>query len=214
MDQTPPSAFDWPACLEGTRWERKDYVTNKILRWSEVLSGLRHRSDVSILEIGSSEGRSALFFLCYMPCSRIVCIDPLQGALEPIFDHNLRRFEDRITKIRDFSFPALTTMRKSGNYRFDLIYIDGNHQRETVMLDSVLAWPMLKAGGILIWDDYIRYKSDRPSWERPTAAIDGFLVMHEGEFEELHRAKQVIVRKVDDSPSYNLDSILKRPRQD
>jgi hypothetical protein len=68
---------------------------------------------------------------------------------------------------------------------------------------------MLKAGGILIWDDYGKFKSERPSWERPTAAIDGFLVMHEGEFEELHRAKQIIVRKIDNSPHYHLDSILK-----
>jgi hypothetical protein len=213
MDQAPSNAFDWPACLAGTRWERKDYVTNKIPRWSEVLSGLRHKNEVSILEIGSYEGRSALFFLCYMPCAKIVCIDPLQGPLQRNFDHNLQRFEDRVTKIRDFSFPALTKMRASGNYRFDLVYIDGDHERETVMLDSVLAWPMLKAGGVLIWDDYAKFKTDRPSWERPTAAIDGFLVMHQGEFAELHRAKQIIVRKVGESPSYNLDSILKRPRQ-
>jgi hypothetical protein len=148
-----------------------------------------------------------------MPCSKIVCIDPLQGPREANFDHNLRRFGDRVTKIRDFSFPALTRMRTSGNYRFDLIYIDGNHHRETVMLDSVLAWPMLKAGGILIWDDYTsELRSNWPSWERPTEAVDGFLVMHKGELEELYRAKQMIVRKIDDSPSYNLDAVLKRPR--
>jgi predicted O-methyltransferase YrrM len=101
------------------------------------------------------------------------------------------------------SVPALVGLRRKER-RFDLVYIDGDHRRETVMLDAMLTWPMLRPGGILIWDDYI-YKPDAPLWERPTGAIDGFLVAHAGEYEELHRRKQIVVRKTVDAPPLRLN---------
>ncbi|WP_352557743.1 class I SAM-dependent methyltransferase [Mesorhizobium caraganae] len=64
---------------------------------------------------------------------------------------------DRVTKIRDFSLRALIRLRQAGA-EFDLVYVDGCHERESVMMDSVLAWGMLKLGGMLIWDDYTDYK--------------------------------------------------------
>ena len=49
--------------------------------WRRVLAPLR-KTPVRIVEIGSWEGRSALFFLKYLPYSRIVCIDTFQGTAE------------------------------------------------------------------------------------------------------------------------------------
>jgi hypothetical protein len=103
-----------------------------------------------------------------------------------------------VTKIRNFSLPALTRLRQTDS-EFDLIYIDGCHERETVMIDSVLCWGMLKLEGLLIWDDYT-YKKDSPNWERPKAAIDGFLVAYAGEYREESRTSQVIVRKIFATP--------------
>ena len=40
---------------------------------------------------------------------------------------------------------------KSGS--FDCIYIDGDHTYLPVLTDTVLAWPLLKAGGLMAWDD-------------------------------------------------------------
>ena len=37
---------------------------------------------------------------------------------------------------------------------FDFIYIDGSHMRVDVLLDAVLAWQLLKPGGIMALDDY------------------------------------------------------------
>jgi hypothetical protein len=70
---------------------------------------------VHILEIGSWEGRSALFFLNYLSRSRIVCIDTFGGNIEhrldPYFadlaprtegqfDSNLAELMDRVEKIK------------------------------------------------------------------------------------------------------------------
>ena len=37
---------------------------------------------------------------------------------------------------------------------FDLIYIDGSHSAKDVLLDSLLAWRLLRPGGAMVWDDY------------------------------------------------------------
>ena len=124
--------------------------------------------------------------------------DPFFSNREPIFDANLAEFSVRVVKMRDYSFPALVALRQARSC-FDLICIDGNHEREAVMLDSILSWPMLRNGGLLIWDDYRFYKAGRPLWERPTSAIDGFLLAYQGEYEKLSSGEQMVVRKVVES---------------
>jgi predicted O-methyltransferase YrrM len=44
-----------------------------------LLHSLREKP-ARIFEIGSWEGRSALFFLNYLPLSNIVCIDPFEAS--------------------------------------------------------------------------------------------------------------------------------------
>lgn len=194
--QAPPEK-QWQAWIAGKEFVHKDYVSNKIREWSPILGPFRER-EVDVLEIGSLEGRSAIFFLNYLPKARVTCVDKFPKDREKVFDRNLSEFRNRLEKLSTFSAPALVRLRQKGR-KFDLIYIDGDHRREAVMLDSVLSWPMLRAGGILIWDDYV-YKEGEPLWERPAGAIDGFLVAHAGEYEELHRRKQVIVRKTVEAP--------------
>ncbi|MGX5845816.1 class I SAM-dependent methyltransferase [Mesorhizobium sp. PL10] len=189
--------FDWQSINASGSFAERDYVTNKLPTWMPILEPLRN-TPLSILEIGSMEGRSALFFASYLRKAVITCVDPFHKR-EKRFDNNLRRHADRITKIRDFSLPALIRLRQAAA-EFDLVYIDGGHERESVMMDSVLAWGMLKLGGMLIWDDYTDYKDDKANWERPTSAVDGFLVAYAQEFEEISRTKQLIVKKTADTP--------------
>lgn len=44
---------------------------------------------------------------------------------------------------------------------FDLIYIDGNHTIQSVMRDFVHTWPLLKIGGVMIFDDYLQGHNDQ-----------------------------------------------------
>ncbi len=70
-----------------------------------------------------------------------------------------------------------------------------------MLLDSALSWPMLRKGGILIWDCYKRNRSSKPRWRRPTSAIDGFLLAYRGEYEALFRGNEMIVRKTVAAPA-------------
>ena len=37
--------------------------------------------------------------------------------------------------------------------RFDVIYVDGNHEYKDVLHDGILSWNLLKSGGVMIFDD-------------------------------------------------------------
>jgi predicted O-methyltransferase YrrM len=180
-----------------------DWSSSRFPTWMSVLEEMID-ANVEVLEIGSWEGRSAIFFLEYLRHSRITCIDTFEGSplLRTIpawsaaipdsqkrFDSNLAAYHGRVEKICSHSVPALFALGQSQR-RFDVIYIDGSHDRDDVLMDSLLSWRLLNSGGIIIWDDYV-YPGPRP----PKAAIDAFLQMNDGQFVELHREKQVIVRK-------------------
>ena len=92
------------------------------------------------------------------------------------------------------SAPELETLIQSGEV-FDLVYIDGDHTRDAVLVDSLLAWHALRPGGILVWDDY-EWGPELPLDQRPKQAIDVFLSLHAGELDTMHRGYQIIVRRV------------------
>lgn len=167
--------------------------------WSKLLAHLRNK-EVSVLEVGSFEGRSAIFWLEYLPHSRVTCIDHFSDTkkrsgrdIENRFDKNLSAYVNRIIKIKDKSASALSDLKSLGT-KFDVIYIDGPHFRDEVLIDSLLAWPMLHSDGIMIFDDYL-HELDRNPLERAKDAIDSFLRLQSGQFSELHRGYQIAIRK-------------------
>lgn len=149
-----------------------------------------------ILEIGAHEGRSAVWFLNFFPRARITCIDPFGqtgDAVEGRFDANTAGFHARVRKKKGRSIIELDKLVLADE-AFDLIYIDGNHGRDAVLIDTLLAWQILRPGGILIWDDYL-WMTDSPRWSRPQEAVDTFLHLQRRKFATLHRGYQVIVRR-------------------
>lgn len=185
--------YDWDAINAAGSWGDKDFVTNKLTHWIPLFAP-RRREKLSILEIGSFEGRSALFFLTFFPNARLTCIDPFIKGRGVIFDANLKPYQDRLTKLVGYSGPELMKLTKA-KAEFDIAYIDGSHKRKDVLLDSVLVWPMMKDNGIVIWDDYGGYSRDRLPDDRAMEAIDGFLISYADQIEILRKKNQVFVCK-------------------
>jgi len=71
-----------------------DYVTVNTERWAALLAPYRGRPDARFLEIGSYEGRSAVWFLEHIltgPGATLTCIDLFSlTRLDLFFDHNVR----------------------------------------------------------------------------------------------------------------------------
>ncbi len=185
-----------------------DWAATHFFNWAVLLKDLRHKP-VRVLEIGSWEGRSALFFLSYLPSSRIVCIDPFEGSIEhqidPYFaelarksegrfDRNLAALKGRVEKIKGSSADSLPRLGVAG-HRFDLAYIDGSHRAADVYRDAVLTWPLMAGGGIVVFDDY-EWPMAENDEESPKPGIDAFLAAHKGQYRELVRDYQIAIQKV------------------
>ena len=176
-----------------------DYVSSFADDWSRALAPLVGRPGVRLLEIGSFEGRSAAWFLEHVltdASSELVCVDLFsRPGLEARFDHNIG-LADRHGQVRKRKGPSADVLATLEPASFDAVYVDGGHDAPTVLLDALLAWRLLKPGGVLIFDDYL-WEPQRPPSGRPQLAIDLFREAMGDGLEVLHMGYQMIVRKRD-----------------
>lgn len=151
------------------------------------------------LEIGSYEGRSTIWLLENILThedSTITCIDAWNSRNvtkehEARFDRNILAsgYSTKVQKLKEDHWRALCHLP----YGFDLCYIDGDHEAQSVFEDAVWSFRLTKPNGIIIFDDYEWHgKCNVP----PKPAIDGFLQSYQPRLEILHKEYQVIVRKV------------------
>jgi predicted O-methyltransferase YrrM len=145
-----------------------------------------------VLEIGSHEGRSAVFWLEFFPGAHLTCVDLFKGEAAERFDRNVAGYGTRVRKIAGASIKALGILREEKAV-FDFIYIDGSHQRDEVMIDCLGAWHLLREGGVMLMDDYT-WMPDNPEAQRVAPAVDAFLAWHP-EAEVIDKSHQVAVRK-------------------
>lgn len=182
--------------FEGKRFTT-DWSTRAFPTWNAHLSNLRNEQ-LRILEIGSWEGRGSLFFLNYFTKSHLTCIDLFTLGNDDLFNSNVASvYGNRVTKIAGRSTIELEKLSMV-NAKFDLIYIDGSHDRDDVIIDTILAWRLLEVGGIVIWDDYdlVAMATDAMTSEQdPKPSIDTFLEWHKDELEIIHAGYQMISRK-------------------
>lgn len=176
----------------------RDWFSRCVPSWTRLLANFAGRPGIEVLEIGSFEGRSAIWLLENIlthPTARITCIDPFRLPWKEMrFNYNMRASGKgaQLTKRKGASQDVLHELRGGA---YDIIYIDGSHRAGDVMLDTLLCWRLLKPEGVLIFDDY-PLQREKPVSRRPGLAIDVFLELFAGQYELLHKEYQVAVRKL------------------
>ena len=125
------------------------------MRWLGEFAGKPHTA----LEIGSFEGRSTLW-LCEniltaedarIDCLDLFATDPVHGDYLSRFRHNT---SEHTWKVREVHGPSFEGLRQvEGPY--DIVYVDGWHSAFGALADGVMSWPMLKVGGVMVFDDYL-----------------------------------------------------------
>lgn len=186
-----------------------DWTSGNFTLWRRMLSPWRGEA-LRILEIGSWEGRSAVFFLNFFPHATMVCVDTFGGSeaehyvyerladridgVEARFDRNLSPFGSRVEKMKSGSAAGLKRLAEEGR-RFDLAYIDAGHRRDDVLADSRAVWALLDPGGVIIWDDY-EWGTGLAPEERPQPGIDAFLAEHTGEYRLLAKTYQLAIERL------------------
>lgn len=180
-----------------------DWFTWNVPVWREVLALYRGRPGVRYLEIGAYEGRSAVWMLENVltdPTSNLTAIDIFDGPYEAKYRANVAKTgaADRVTTIKG---PSQIEARKLPLESFDIVYVDGSHDKPDVLEDAVLCWRLLKPGGLLIFDDdrwggWVNpgNASDAPT-DFPKAAIDAFYQCFVARLEVVHNGYQLILRR-------------------
>lgn len=176
----------------------KDWFTNNIPLWQSELS--RYKTQPTLfLEVGSYEGRSALWALDNIlthPRSKAYCVDSFEAGTFPTFQRNTAAYRKakKLVTLRGKSqdmlkHPTLLSLKDS----FDIIYLDANHHTSHVLEDAILSFPLLKPGGLLIFDDYTNSKNHDQTCPKP--GIDAFLDAYAPYLRVLHTRWQVIAQK-------------------
>ena len=93
-------------------------------------------------------------------------------TVEKRFDANTRAFRKRIEKLKSNSTDALVALGLKDR-RFDVAYIDDGHRASEVYSDGMLTWPLMKRGGLMIFDDYQWDEMPR-KMDNPGPGIDAF----------------------------------------
>ena len=176
--------------------------------WEEIIPHLPERK--RFLEIGSFEGRSAIWTAENMleDDGIIVAVDTWQGgeehtkidmeSVEMRFDRNIETFREnfpkrRIAKMKMPSYLAFGYLNEGKP--FDFMYIDGSHKAKDVLADACMAWPLLKRGGIMVFDDYV-WGNPQDILHRPKLAVDVFVNLYAEELKPVHMGYQFIVQKL------------------
>jgi hypothetical protein len=182
----------------------EEFFGSKAAVWEKALESYKGKPDIRYLEIGVFEGQSCLWMLENVlthPTARMTGIDPfLEGRDVPgkssrdIFYSNLKLsgLEEKVEVIEGFSQIELHKLPLES---FDIIYIDGSHDATDCLEDAVLSWRLLRAGGILIFDDYQFFNRSFLYGDKPKIAIDTFMGLFGKHFDIVHTDWQVILRR-------------------
>lgn len=172
-----------------------DWFVQNIAVWETLVPRFFPKK---ILEIGSYEGRSTCYLIDRFTRDNpleIHCIDTWEGgvehnkktmsAVETRFDNNIR------LALSDTAHPCVVKKHKKLSHlalaeliaveraaTFDVVYVDGSHQAPVVLADAVMAFHLLRDGGLMIFDDYIwsmEPMGQQDPLNMPKPAIDAFL---------------------------------------
>jgi predicted O-methyltransferase YrrM len=118
------------------------------------------------LELGVFEGDSLEWVarnLATHPESTCVGIDPwlpMKGrdaenmkAIRDTAATRLSKYPSVLLR-QKYSSKYLRSKKVKQDGPFDFVYIDSDHYAPFVLEDTILVWPHIKNGGILVWDDF------------------------------------------------------------
>jgi predicted O-methyltransferase YrrM len=204
MDETPRGPRkDWDGLMHGGNW----------LKW---LGHLKDKPAVG-LEVGTFYGESAEWMLDNIfthNSARYLCVDTFEGSaenvlggmdcshLEEIARARLARFGDRVQFAVGPSNKVLECFLGGEGwpdchylFALDFALIDGAHDAQNVLRDGVLAFDLLKVGGVMIFDDY-SWRLMPDAIDCPKMAIDAFATCYGRQIEVLGLDSQLAVKKI------------------
>jgi len=173
-----------------------------IKNFEKYVKPLDNQDNLHFMEIGCYEGLASCWLMENTEADLVV-IDTFKGSKEhdaqfektllARFKENIEPYKERVEIVEGTSSRELKLYSAVTNF-FDFIYVDGSHQASDVLEDAVLAFPLLKKGGIMIFDDYT-WGAGMDRLNIPVTGINAFLDVYGDQLEVLEKNAQVIIRK-------------------
>jgi len=176
--------------------------------FEEFLTPLAGKDDLKFLQLGVFTGDASVWLAENILTGKscwLIDVDTWEGSAEEAhesmdFDDVLDTYKAKVEPYKDkiTSFRSSTTWYLHGVRRppsYDFIYVDADHTTVGVLLDAELAWPALKSGGIMAFDDYTWSHHTGDPRLAPQVGIDLFLHRHELDVQILTKNSQVWLRK-------------------
>lgn len=197
-----------------------DWFAGNIPHWEWLTASLVGQP-IRALEIGSYEGRSARWMIDHLlthPDSHLDCIDTWEGSMEHTNDERngiFERFQEnladaiadgRVTMHRGLSQVMLPKIAAREEL-YDLMYIDGSHTSKDTLSDAVHCFPILREGGLMIFDDFW-WTAYRNPLKNPRSGIEAFLRIYDGCYDIVLNSYQIAIRKKSDAWLYDTSDRL------
>lgn len=161
----------------------QDAVARQLV--AECIAGDR----ICILEIGALYGVSLAILYNHTvtrySSTRVVCLDPFDGYYGKAVDAALNQPVTDLTFVRNMRLANIPdsdyiiikhysndpkALAEAEQLEFNLLIVDGDHSYDGVKFDFDAYFPLLKAGGLIIFDDY-----NAKEWPDVQRFIDGEL---------------------------------------
>jgi predicted O-methyltransferase YrrM len=184
-----------------------DWFSVNIPTWERMLTKYKD-TPASFLELGCFQGMATTWMVDTIlthPDAMITCVDTFEGSVEfrpswrenlwDIFRSNTEKYGSKVQVCKGYTSTVLKTL--SGSH--DFIYVDADHRASSVLEDAVLAFRLLKVGGLLCFDDYMWGMVPR-DLDRPKMAIDAFVKIYSDYIEVVDIDYQYWIRKTAELP--------------
>tara|TARA_B100000900_G_scaffold364161_1_gene338618 strand:+ start:51 stop:761 length:711 start_codon:yes stop_codon:yes gene_type:complete len=169
----------------------RNYFKHNPPIWYEILNkNFFLNRKVNVLEIGTFEGMSFLFFQKYLQLESLCCVDVIENEN---FKLNKKKFKN----YKFFNTSSDDFFKKVIDVKFDIIYVDGSHHASDVYNDMINSHYVLKDNGILIIDDFLLDVESRRTknyFDEVTAGV--FMFFNEKiNYKILYTGHQLILKK-------------------
>lgn len=134
-------------------------------RWGQVAEWLKNSDPKYGAEIGVKEGRFISYLLAQFPQLTMYAVDPWENQPEGSetyigwnwdqiygqYQQAIKPYRDRVIELRLYSEGAAKLIEDGS---LDFVFIDAQHDFNSVMQDIEIWRPKLKPGGLLSGHDY------------------------------------------------------------
>jgi hypothetical protein len=145
----------------------KGNVYNMSFKWKDTIKPTN--DPIKVLEIGAYHGANVCCLTkthAIHPDSEIHCVDPWrdyeqypeykdkQKTNYSTFIHNISQLNAvDLNKIHIHRMKSEEYAKRFQDQSFDIIYVDGNHEKLFVFEDALISHKLIKKGGWIVFDD-------------------------------------------------------------